>query len=59
MFQIWWSYYMKGLTFYICFGKWKGVTGAGKAFAFTKGKPISPETFQSYIKITGAYELKK
>jgi len=50
---------MKGLTFYICFGKCKGVTGAGKALAFRKGKPISPETFQSCTKITGAYELKK
>ena len=40
-------------------GKWKGVTGGGKAFAFTKGKPISPETFQSCTKITGTYELKK
>jgi hypothetical protein len=40
-------------------GKWKGVTGGGKAFPFTKGKPISPETSQGCTKITGTYELKK
>ncbi|MDI6753682.1 MAG: hypothetical protein QME78_04720 [Thermodesulfobacteriota bacterium] len=40
-------------------GKWKGVTGGGKAFPFTKGKPISPGTSQSCAKITGTYELKK
>jgi hypothetical protein len=40
-------------------GKWKGVTGGGKAFPFTKGKPISPGTSQTCTKITGTYELKK
>jgi hypothetical protein len=40
-------------------GKWKGVTGGGKAFPFTKGKPITPGTSQGCVKITGAYELKK
>jgi len=40
-------------------GIWKGVTGGGKAFPFTKGKPISPGTSQSCTKITGTYELKK
>lgn len=40
-------------------GKWKGVTGGGKAIPFTKGKPISPGTLQSCAKITGTYELKK
>jgi hypothetical protein len=40
-------------------GKWKGVTGGGKAFPFTKGKPISPGTRQGCTKITGTYELKK
>jgi len=40
-------------------GKWKGVTGGGKAFPFTKGKPISPGTSQGCTKITGTYELKK
>jgi len=40
-------------------GKWKGVTGGGKAFPFTKGKPISPGTSQSCAKITGTYEFKK
>jgi hypothetical protein len=40
-------------------GKWKGVTGGGKAFPFTKGKPVSPGTSQGCVKITGTYELKK
>jgi len=40
-------------------GKWKGITGAGKAFYITKGKPISPGTSQGCMKITGTYELKK
>ena len=40
-------------------GKWKGITGGGKAIPFTKGKPISPGTLQSCSKITGSYELKK
>ena len=40
-------------------GKWKGVTGGGKAFPFTKGKPITPGTSQGCMKITGTYELKK
>jgi hypothetical protein len=40
-------------------GKWNGVTGGGKAFPFTRGKPITPGTSQSCTKITGGYELKK
>lgn len=40
-------------------GKWKEVTGGGKGFPFTKGKPISPGTSQSCTKITGTYELPK
>jgi hypothetical protein len=40
-------------------GKWKGITGGGKAVPFTKGKPIAPGTMQSCTKITGTYELKK
>src|SRR4030042_2616781 len=40
-------------------GKWKGVTGGGKAIPFTKGKPISPGSSQGCTKITGTYELKK
>lgn len=40
-------------------GKWKGVTGGGKAIMITRGKPISPGTSQYCLKITGAYELKK
>ena len=40
-------------------GKWKGITGGGKAVIFTKGKPISPGTSQGCMKITGTYELPK
>ena len=40
-------------------GKFKGITGAGKAFRSTKGKPVSPGTSQFCNKITGPYELKK
>jgi hypothetical protein len=40
-------------------GKWKGIIGGGKAFPFTKGKPIAPDTSQACTKITGTYELKK
>ena len=40
-------------------GKWKGITGGGKGFPFTKGKPITPGTSQGCVKVTGTYELKK
>ncbi|MEN6319980.1 MAG: hypothetical protein ABFD82_14645 [Syntrophaceae bacterium] len=40
-------------------GKWKDVSGGGKALYITKGKPITPGTTQSCFKITGTYELKK
>lgn len=40
-------------------GKYKGITGGGKAVPSTKGKPISPGTSQGCFKITGTYELKK
>jgi hypothetical protein len=33
-------------------GKWKGVTGGGKAIPFTKGQPVSPGTIQNCTKIT-------
>ena len=46
--------YLQGGT-----GKWKGITGKGKAIPITKGKPISPGTGQGCYKITGTYELKK
>ncbi len=40
-------------------GKWKGITGGGKAIPFTKGKPVTPNTNQNCTKITGTYEIKK
>ena len=39
-------------------GRWHGVTGGGKAFPFTRGKPITPGTSQGCTKIGGTYELK-
>ncbi len=41
------------------FGKWKGITGSGKAIPITTGKPVSPGTSQGCMRITGTYELKK
>lgn len=40
-------------------GKWKGVSGGGKAYPFTKGKPVTPGSSQGCAKITGTYELPK
>ncbi len=40
-------------------GKWKGITGTGKAVPITTGKPVSPGTSQGCIRITGTYQLKK
>ncbi len=40
-------------------GKFKGISGAGKAFRSTKRKPVSPGTSQVCTKITGTFELKK
>jgi hypothetical protein len=40
-------------------GKWKGVSGGGKGYPFTKGKPVTPGTLQGCTKITGSYELLK
>ncbi len=41
------------------FGKWKGMTGSGKAIPITTGKPISPGTSQGCMRITGTYQLTK
>jgi len=40
-------------------GKFKGITGGGKSIRFTKGRPVSPGTSQSCVKVTGTYELEK
>jgi polyferredoxin len=40
-------------------GKFKGITGGGKSFRITKGKPVSPGTSQYCAKVTGTYELKQ
>jgi hypothetical protein len=39
-------------------GKFKGISGGGKAVRITKGKPVSPGTAQYCAKIAGTYELK-
>lgn len=38
-------------------GKWKGITGGGKNWAVTKGKPVTPGTSQGCNKATGTYQL--
>jgi len=40
-------------------GKWKGLTGGGKAYVTLRGKPITPGTTQYCGRSTGTYELKK
>ena len=40
-------------------GKFTGITGSGKFYRSTKGKPVIPGTSQVCTKITGTYELKK
>ena len=40
-------------------GKWQGITGSGKAYLTTRGKPITPGTIQYCGRSTGTYELKK
>lgn len=40
-------------------GKFTGITGSGKFYRSTKGKPVTPGTSQVCTKITGTYELKK
>ena len=40
-------------------GKWKGIKGSGKVRAITRGKPITPGTFQGCSRWTGTFELPK
>ena len=40
-------------------GKFAGITGSGKFYRTTKGKPVTPGTSQGCNKITGTYDLKK
>jgi len=41
-------------------GKWKGITGEGKAINITHGsKPIAPGTLQGCRRVTGTFELTK
>lgn len=38
-------------------GKWKGITGSGKAMHITKAKPITAGTAQGCTRQTGTFEL--
>lgn len=40
-------------------GKWKGITGGGKARSITNAKPITPGTMQGCTRQTGTFELPK
>jgi len=40
-------------------GKWKGITGGGKAWSITSGKPITAGTSQGCNRQTGTFELPK
>ena len=40
-------------------GKWKGVTGGGKAVRVAIGRPIAPGTLQGCVRFTGTLDLKK
>jgi hypothetical protein len=40
-------------------GKWKGVTGGGKAARVAVGRPIAPGTLQGCVRFTGTLDLKK
>ncbi len=40
-------------------GKWKGIKGGGKVTSITRGKPITPGTFQQCTRRTGTFELPK
>ena len=40
-------------------GKWKGIKGGGKVRAITRGKPITPGTFQGCNRWTGTFGLPK
>ena len=40
-------------------GRWKGVTGGGKAVRVAVGRPIAPGTLQGCVRFTGTLDLKK
>jgi hypothetical protein len=40
-------------------GKWKGITGGGKALPVTNAKPILSGTAQGCLRATGTYEIRK
>lgn len=39
-------------------GKWEGITGGGKGWLITKGKPIAQGTIQNCRRVKGAFELQ-
>ena len=40
-------------------GKWKGITGGGKAILITGGKPVAPDTYQFCNNHKGKFTLPK
>jgi hypothetical protein len=40
-------------------GRWKGLTGGGKAVRVASGRPIAPGTLQGCVRFTGTLDLKK
>jgi len=50
---------MDGFKFLQGTGKWKGITGEGKGWLITKGKPITQGTIQNCRRVTGTFELPK
>ena len=49
---------MDGITFLGGTGKWTGITGGGKGWLITKGKPIAEGTIQNCRRVKGTFELK-
>ncbi len=40
-------------------GRWKGVTGGGKASRIAPGRSIAPGTLQGCVRFTGTFDLKR
>jgi hypothetical protein len=40
-------------------GKWKGIKGSGKSRRAATAKPITPDSLQHCMRMTGTYELSK
>ena len=40
-------------------GKWNGIKGEGKGKVLMKARPITPDSIQSCLRVTGSFELPK